>query len=76
MTKADISEDIYQKIGFSKREVAKIVECVFDIIKETLQQEDKITISGFGIFIIRKKRLGEVEVRREETTLKSLLEGS
>lgn len=56
MTKVDIIENIYEKVGFSKKEVSKIVESVFDIIKEVLQQEDKIKISGFGNFVIRKKR--------------------
>lgn len=56
MTKVDIVETIYEKVGFSKKEVAKIVETVFDIIKENLQKEDKIKISGFGNFVIRKKR--------------------
>jgi len=56
MTKIDIVENIYEKVGFSKKEVAKIVESVFDIIKESLQREEKIKISGFGNFVIRKKR--------------------
>jgi len=56
MTKVDIVETIYEKVGFSKKEVAKIVETVFVIIKENLQKEDKIKISGFGNFVIRKKR--------------------
>ncbi len=56
MTKVDIVEDIYEKVGFSKKEVAKIVEYIFDIIKETLVKEDKIKISGFGNFVVRKKR--------------------
>jgi integration host factor subunit alpha len=56
MTKVDIVEAIYEKVGFSKKEVANIVESIFDIIKEGLQQEDKIKISGFGNFVIRKKR--------------------
>ena len=56
MTKVDIIESIYEKVGFSKKEVSKIVESVFDIIKETLQREDKIKISGFGNFVVRKKR--------------------
>ncbi len=56
MTKIDIVENIYEKVGFSKKEVAKIVEYVFDIIKETLVQENKIKISGFGNFVIRNKR--------------------
>ncbi len=56
MTKVDIIESIYEKVGFSKKEVAKIVESVFDIMKETLRQEDKIKISGFGNFVVRNKR--------------------
>jgi len=36
--------------------VAKIVESIFDIMKASLQKEDKIKISGFGNFVIRKKR--------------------
>jgi integration host factor subunit alpha len=56
MTKVDIVESIYEKVGFSKKEVAKIVEYIFDIIKENLVNEDKIKISGFGNFVIRKKR--------------------
>ena len=56
MTKVDIVENIYEKVGFSKKEVAKIVESIFDIIKESLQQEEKIKISGFGNFVVRKKR--------------------
>ena len=56
MTKVDIIESIYEKVGFSKKEVAKIVESVFDMIKESLQKEDKIKISGFGNFVVRSKK--------------------
>jgi len=56
MTKVDIVESIYEKVGFSKKEVAKIVESIFDIIKENLQREEKIKISGFGNFVVRRKR--------------------
>jgi integration host factor subunit alpha len=56
MTKVDIVENIYEKVGFSKKEVAKIVESIFDIIKENLQHEEKIKISGFGNFVVRRKR--------------------
>lgn len=56
MTKIDIIEAIYEKVGFSKKEVAKIVETVFDIMKEHLTKEDKIKISGFGNFVVRNKR--------------------
>jgi len=56
MVKIDIVDKICDKVGFSNKEVAKIVETVFDIIKETLQREDKILVSGFGNFVIRNKR--------------------
>ena len=56
MTKADIIENVYEKVGFSKKESAEIVEMVFETIKETLQKGDKIKISGFGNFVIRSKK--------------------
>jgi len=56
MTKADIIEMIYSKIGFSKKESAEIVEMVFDTIKDTLQKGERIKISGFGNFVVRQKR--------------------
>lgn len=56
MTKADIIEQIYEKIGFSKKESSEIVELVFDTMKETLERGEKIKISGFGNFVVRAKR--------------------
>lgn len=56
MTKADIIEALHQKIGFSKKEAADLVELVFDSIKETLAHGQKIKISGFGNFVVREKR--------------------
>lgn len=56
MTKADIIEQIYEKIGFSKKESSEIVELVFDTMKETLENGEKIKISGFGNFLVRAKR--------------------
>lgn len=56
MTKADIVEALYEKVGFSKKESADLVEMVFDTIKSTLAQGQKIKISGFGNFVVREKR--------------------
>ncbi|MCX5913220.1 MAG: integration host factor subunit alpha [Deltaproteobacteria bacterium] len=56
MTKADIVETIYEKVGFSRKESADIVDLVFDLLKETLEKGDKIKISGFGNFVVREKR--------------------
>jgi integration host factor subunit alpha len=55
MTKADIVEQIYEKVGFSKKESAELVEKVFTIIKETLAGGEKVKISGFGNFVVREK---------------------
>lgn len=56
MTKADIVEALYEKVGFSKKEAADLVELVFDALKGTLGKGQKIKISGFGNFVVREKR--------------------
>lgn len=56
MTKADIVEALYEKVGFSKKEAADVVELVFGTLKTTLSNGQKIKISGFGNFVVREKR--------------------
>lgn len=56
MTKADIVESIYEKVGFSKKEATDVVESIFELLKGRLQQGEKVKISGFGNFIINVKR--------------------
>jgi integration host factor subunit alpha len=56
MTKADIVERIYEKIGFSKKEASEVVESIFEIIKGRLERGDKVKISGFGNFVVNSKR--------------------
>ena len=55
MTKADIVEALYTKVGFSKKEAADLVELVFDTLKQQLSEGQKIKISGFGNFVVRDK---------------------
>jgi integration host factor subunit alpha len=55
MTKAEIVEQIYEQVGFSKKESAELVEKVFEAIKETLSRGEKVKISGFGNFVVRDK---------------------
>lgn len=56
MTKIDIIQEVYEKLGFSKKDAAKIVESVFDIMKESLAKGEKIKISGFGNFAVKDKK--------------------
>jgi integration host factor subunit alpha len=55
MTKADIVEKVYQKIGFSKKEASELVEMVFNTLKDQLHSGEKVKISGFGNFLVRGK---------------------
>jgi integration host factor subunit alpha len=55
MTKIDIIQDVYEKLGFSKKDAAKIVESVFEIMKDGLASGEKIKISGFGNFSVKEK---------------------
>ncbi len=73
MTKAELVEKIYERVGFSKRESAEIVDAVFDIMKETLEEGEKIKISGFGNFQTRDKRarIGRNPHTREAITISS-----
>ena len=56
MTKGDIVERIYEKIGFSKKEANEVVESIFEIIKGRLENGEKVKISGFGNFVVNQKR--------------------
>lgn len=56
LTKADIIEAVYEKVGFSKKEASDIVELLFDTLKTTLEQGEKVKISGFGNFVVRHKK--------------------
>ncbi|MCD6534609.1 MAG: integration host factor subunit alpha [Deltaproteobacteria bacterium] len=71
MTKADMVDLVYEQIGLSKRESARIVESIFDIIKETLEQGENVKISGFGSFNLqhKKPRRGRNPQTGEEITI-------
>lgn len=56
MTKADIVETVFEKVGYSKKDVSAVVEEVFECIKSTLEKGDKVKVSGFGNFSVRHKR--------------------
>ena len=70
MTKADIVECIYERVGFSKKESADLVETVFDIIKDTLADGEKVKISGFGNFVVREKNARKQKLGQATFSLK------
>ena len=56
LTKAELIDSVYEKVGFSKKEAAELVELVFETIKEELCKGGQIKISGFGKFRVRAKK--------------------
>ena len=55
LTKAELSELLFDRLGLNKRESKDMVEAFFDIIHETLVRGDDVKLSGFGNFNIRRK---------------------
>jgi len=55
MTKADLVERIYEKIGLSKKESLEIIEILFDTMKQTFVEGESVKVSGFGTFNVRQK---------------------
>ena len=55
LTKTDFAEQVFDQLGFIKREAHEIVECFFEAIKDTLEQGEQVKLSGFGNFTLRDK---------------------
>jgi integration host factor subunit alpha len=57
MTKADIVESIYQRIGgISKKESADLLEKLLILIKATIKKGENLKVTGFGHFIVKDKK--------------------
>lgn len=56
MTKADLVDLIYDRVGSSRKEAGELVEHIFAIIRETLRDGNKVKISGFGSFVVNQKK--------------------
>jgi integration host factor subunit alpha len=55
MTKIDIVNLIFEKVGLPKNDAQDIVETLFDTMREALIAGESVKISGFGTFNVRKK---------------------
>jgi len=56
LTKVDIIDVIYEKIGIPKKECIRIVESIFEIIKDDLEKGNDVMISGFGKWTVKAKK--------------------
>ena len=55
LTKAEVAEHLFEKVGLSKRDAKDMVEIFFEEIRETLESGEQVKLSGFGNFDLRLK---------------------
>ena len=55
VTKADLAEHLFEKVGLNKREAKEFVDLFFEEIRSALIQEESIKLTGFGNFDVRRK---------------------
>jgi integration host factor subunit alpha len=55
LTKAELAELLFDRLGLNKRESKDMVEAFFDIVHGSLVDGQDVKLSGFGNFHIRRK---------------------
>ena len=71
MTRADLSEAVYQEVGLSRNESAQLLETVLEEISDALTRDEVVKISSFGSFSVRQKgqRIGRNPKTGEEVPI-------
>ncbi len=71
ITRAQLSEAVYQEVGLSRNESADLLEAVLDEISGALAKGDAVKISSFGSFSVRSKgqRIGRNPKTGEEVPI-------
>jgi integration host factor subunit alpha len=55
VTRVDLYEAVYQKVGLSRTESSALVELVLKEISDCLEKGETVKLSSFGSFVVRKK---------------------
>ncbi|MGC8468339.1 MAG: integration host factor subunit alpha [Acetobacteraceae bacterium] len=55
ITRAQLAETIYSRLGLSRNESADLLEAVLDRVAQALEDGESVKISGFGTFSVRQK---------------------
>jgi integration host factor subunit alpha len=71
ITRAQLSEAVYEEIGLSRNESADLVEAVLEEMASSLTEGETVKISSFGSFSIRQKsqRMGRNPKTGEEVPI-------
>ena len=55
LTKAEMAENLFEKLGVSKRDAKDLVEAFFEEVRRSLENGEQVKLSGFGNFDLRDK---------------------
>ncbi len=55
LTKAELAEMLFDRVGLNKREAKDIVDTFFEEIRDALARGEPVKLSGFGNFQVRNK---------------------
>lgn len=66
LTKAEIIESIYEKLGVNRKDIHNIVDEFFEEIKKGLKEDKVVELRGFGTFEIRTRK-GRERARNPKT---------
>ena len=55
VTRADLSEAVYQRLGLSRTESAELVEHVLSEMSDAIARGETVKLSSFGSFVVRSK---------------------
>ena len=55
LTKADLADSIYETLPLEKQKAAQVVEDYIELIKDALEKEGKVMLSGFGSYEVKYK---------------------
>ena len=55
LTKAELADLLFEKVGLNKREAKDMVETFFEEIRTALESGSSVKLSGFGNFQLRDK---------------------
>jgi len=55
LTKANLAEQLYEKVGLNIREAKEMVESFFKEISDCLERGEEVKLAGFGVFNMRDK---------------------
>ncbi len=71
ITRADLTEAVYQEVGLSRNESSQLVESVLLEISKSLSRGEPVKVSSFGTFSVRDKgkRIGRNPKTGEEVPI-------